>query len=68
MVAPADPRPWPDAQSHMTSFRPGNPVTGEWIDYTAIAADSEGQFVCFNWRSVPRRRGHRAHPSAPGGA
>ena len=38
----------------MTSFRPFfNPATGEWIEYTAIAADSGGQLVRFNWRSVP---------------
>src|ERR1700750_3291537 len=30
-----------------------NPATGEWITYTAIAADSDGQLVRFNWRSVP---------------
>jgi mannose-6-phosphate isomerase-like protein (cupin superfamily) len=38
----------------MTTFRPFfNPATGEWITYTAIAADSDGQLVRFNWRSVP---------------
>jgi quercetin dioxygenase-like cupin family protein len=37
-----------------TSFRPFfNPATGEWITYTAIAADNRGQFVRFSWRSVP---------------
>jgi quercetin dioxygenase-like cupin family protein len=37
-----------------TSFRPFfNPATGEWITYTAIAEDSDGQFVRFNWRSAP---------------
>jgi mannose-6-phosphate isomerase-like protein (cupin superfamily) len=40
--------------SPMTSFRPFfNPATGEWIEYTAIAEDSDGQLVRFNWRSVP---------------
>ena len=37
-----------------TGFRPFfNPATGEWITYTAIAEDSDGQLVRFNWRSVP---------------
>jgi quercetin dioxygenase-like cupin family protein len=37
-----------------TGFRPFfNPATGEWIEYTAIATDSGGQLVRFNWRSVP---------------
>jgi mannose-6-phosphate isomerase-like protein (cupin superfamily) len=40
--------------SHTTGFRPFfNPATGEWVEYTAIAADSHGQLVRFNWRSVP---------------
>jgi quercetin dioxygenase-like cupin family protein len=40
--------------SPMIGFRPFfNPATGEWITYTAIAADSDGQLVRFNWRSVP---------------
>ena len=35
-------------------FRPFfNPATGEWITYTAIAEDNDGQLVRFNWRSVP---------------
>ena len=38
----------------MTGFRPFfNAVTGEWIEYTAIPADTNGEFVRFNWRSVP---------------
>ena len=42
------------ADSHTATFRPFfNPATGEWITYTAIAADSNGQLVRFNWRSVP---------------
>jgi quercetin dioxygenase-like cupin family protein len=42
----------PDSPAN--SFRPFfNPATGEWITYTAIAEDSDGQFVRFNWRSVP---------------
>jgi len=38
----------------MTGFRPFfNPATGEWIEFTATAQDSDGQLVRFNWRSVP---------------
>ncbi len=38
----------------MNGFRPFfNPATGEWITYTAIAADNDGQLVRFSWRSVP---------------
>ena len=38
----------------MTSFRPFfNPATGEWIEYTTVAEDSNGELVRFNWRSVP---------------
>ena len=44
----------PQADSPVTGFRPFfNPATGEWITYTAIAADSGGQLVRFSWRSVP---------------
>jgi mannose-6-phosphate isomerase-like protein (cupin superfamily) len=44
----------PQADSHTATFRPFfNPATGEWITYTAIAADNHGQLVRFNWRSVP---------------
>ena len=44
----------PQADSPTTGFRPFfNPATGEWVEYTAIAADSDGQLVRFNWRSVP---------------
>ena len=44
----------PEADSHTAMFRPFfNPATGEWIEYTAIAQDSNGQLVRFNWRSVP---------------
>jgi quercetin dioxygenase-like cupin family protein len=40
--------------SPTTSFRPFfNPATGEWITYTAIGEDNDGQLVRFNWRSVP---------------
>src|SRR5260370_16493459 len=28
-------------------------ATGEWMTYTAIAADNGGQLVRFSWRSVP---------------
>jgi quercetin dioxygenase-like cupin family protein len=42
------------AGSPMTSFRPFfNSATGEWIEYTAIAPDNNGQLVRFSWRSVP---------------
>jgi quercetin dioxygenase-like cupin family protein len=38
----------------MTAFRPFfNAVTGEWIQFTAIAEDTGGQLVRFTWRSVP---------------
>ena len=44
----------PPADNPVTGFRPFfNPATGEWITYTVIAADSGGQLVRFNWRSVP---------------
>ena len=44
----------PQADSPVTGFRPFfNPATGEWINYTAIAEDNDGQLVRFNWRSVP---------------
>ncbi len=40
--------------STMTGFRPFfNPATGEWIEYTALAENSDGDLVRFNWRSVP---------------
>jgi quercetin dioxygenase-like cupin family protein len=38
----------------MTNFQPFfNPATGEWIQYTATAEDTEGEYVRFSWRSVP---------------
>jgi quercetin dioxygenase-like cupin family protein len=38
----------------MSVFRPFfNAATGEWIEFTAVAEDSDGQLVRFNWRSVP---------------
>jgi len=38
----------------MTAFRPFfNAATGEWIEYTSVAEDSEGQLVRFTWRSMP---------------
>jgi quercetin dioxygenase-like cupin family protein len=44
----------PEADSPAAGFRPFfNPATGEWITYTAIAADNDGQLVRFSWRSVP---------------
>ena len=40
--------------SPVGSFRPFfNPATGEWIEYVAVAENSDGQLVSFNWRSVP---------------
>ena len=53
----------------MTSFRPFfNAATGEWITYTAIAEDSDGQLGALHLAQRPRRRDHRARPSPPGGA
>ena len=38
----------------MTNFRPFfNSATGEWIEFTAVAEDSDGQLVRFSWRSIP---------------
>jgi mannose-6-phosphate isomerase-like protein (cupin superfamily) len=38
----------------VTGFRPFfNPATGEWIEYTALAEESDGAHLRFNWRSVP---------------
>ena len=38
----------------MTGFRPFfNPATGEWIEFTAVAEDTGGELVSFNWRSIP---------------
>jgi mannose-6-phosphate isomerase-like protein (cupin superfamily) len=38
----------------MTGYRPFyNAATGEWIEFTATATDSDGKLVRFNWRSVP---------------
>lgn len=38
----------------MTGFRPFfNPATGEWIEFTAVSGDSDGQLVRFSWRSIP---------------
>ncbi len=38
----------------MTGFRPlFSPATGEWIEFTTVAEDSDGQLVRFSWRSVP---------------
>jgi hypothetical protein len=35
-------------------FRPFfNPATGEWIEFTAVAEDNDGQLIRFSWRSVP---------------
>jgi quercetin dioxygenase-like cupin family protein len=44
----------PHEDHSATGFRPFfNPATGEWIQYTAIVGDSDGQVVRFTWRSVP---------------
>jgi mannose-6-phosphate isomerase-like protein (cupin superfamily) len=38
----------------MTGFRPFfNPATGEWIEYTTVAEDSDGELIRFTWRSMP---------------
>ena len=38
----------------MTGFRPFfNPATGEWIQFTAVSEDRDGQLIQFSWRSVP---------------
>ena len=38
----------------VSAFRPFfNPATGEWIEYTTVAEDTDGELVRFNWRSVP---------------
>jgi len=38
----------------MTKFREFfNPATGESIEYTAVAEDTGGRLVRFNWRSAP---------------
>ena len=48
------PMSMPQADSPVTGFRPFfNPATGEWITYTALAEDNDGQLVRFTWRSVP---------------
>ena len=40
----------PPADAPATGFRPFfNPATGEWITYTAIAADNHGQLVRFTY-------------------
>jgi len=44
----------PEAESPPARFRPFfNPATGEHIQYTAVAEDSNGELVRFNWRNVP---------------
>ena len=43
-----------EEHSPTTSFRPiFNPATGETITYTAVAENSDGQLVRFNWCSTP---------------
>ncbi|MGH2884808.1 MAG: cupin domain-containing protein [Solirubrobacteraceae bacterium] len=42
--------PKASAESFRSFF---NLATGEHIHYTAVAADTDGQFVRFEWRSVP---------------
>jgi hypothetical protein len=38
----------------VTGFRPFfNPATGEWIEFTAVAEDTGGELITFNWRSIP---------------
>jgi mannose-6-phosphate isomerase-like protein (cupin superfamily) len=37
-----------------SGFRPFfNQATGEWIEFTAVAEDSDGRLIRFSWRSVP---------------
>ena len=44
----------PAADSPAARFRPFfNPATGEHIQYTEVAEDTNGEVVRFNWRSVP---------------
>jgi quercetin dioxygenase-like cupin family protein len=44
----------PHEDHSATGFRPFfNPAAGEWIQYTAIVGDSDGQVVRFTWRSMP---------------
>jgi len=44
----------PQQDSPATGFRPiFNPATGETITYTALAENSDGQLIRFNWRSTP---------------
>jgi quercetin dioxygenase-like cupin family protein len=44
----------PQADPTMTGCRPFyNPATGEWIEFTTTAEDSDGQLLRFSWRSVP---------------
>ena len=48
------PMSMPQADNSVAGFRSFfNPATGEWITYTALAEDSDGQLVRFTWRSVP---------------
>ena len=48
------PMSMPQTDNPVTGFEPFfNPATGEWITYTALAEDSDGQLVRFTWRSVP---------------
>jgi hypothetical protein len=44
----------PQADSPVTGFRPFfNPATGEWVEYTAIAADNHGQLVASTGVTCP---------------
>jgi quercetin dioxygenase-like cupin family protein len=45
---------FPEKESNAARFRSFfNPATGEHIRYTSVAEDSDGEFVRFDWRSVP---------------
>jgi quercetin dioxygenase-like cupin family protein len=53
-VSREEPLIMPGADSPATGFRPFfNPATGEWIQYSGTAGDSDGQVVRFTWSSVP---------------
>jgi len=38
----------------VSGFQPFfNAATGEWIEFTAVAEDTDGELTSFNWRSMP---------------
>jgi len=50
-VKPDDGAPAGDSVSRFRAFF--NPVTGEWVQYTAVGEDTNGEVVRFDWRAVP---------------